>query len=155
MSRSADRVAQALGAAGIDAAILEMPESTRTAAEAAAAVGCDVAQIVKSLVFASEQGEAVLVLVSGIDRVDEELLALAAGSAIKRAGPDYVRERTGFAIGGVPPLGHREPLRTLVDERLLGHEVVWAAGGTPRTVFAVSPAALVRATGAGVVTVAC
>ena len=132
-----------------------MPDSTRTAEEAAAAIGCSVAQIVKSLVFrAVELDEPVLVLVSGADRVDEGRLGVTIGEAVERATGRFVRDRTGFAIGGVAPVGFETPVRTLIDEGLLGHEVVWAAAGTPNSVFPISPAELVRATGAEVVSVA-
>jgi prolyl-tRNA editing enzyme YbaK/EbsC (Cys-tRNA(Pro) deacylase) len=132
-----------------------MPQSTRSAQEAAAAVGCDVAQIVKSLIFRSITGdEAVLVLVSGADRVDEARLAEVIGGQVERATADFVRARTGYAIGGVPPLGHTEPVVTLLDEHLLDHALVWAAAGTPRAVFSIDPADLLRITSAKVVAVA-
>jgi prolyl-tRNA editing enzyme YbaK/EbsC (Cys-tRNA(Pro) deacylase) len=132
-----------------------MPESTRTAAEAAAALGCDVAEIVKSLVFRSVVGdEAVLVLVSGIDRVDESRLAEVVGEQVEQANGKFVRARTGYAIGGVPPVGHTEPLVTYLDEHLLDHALVWAAAGTPRAVFSINPADLLRITSAKVVAVA-
>jgi Cys-tRNA(Pro) deacylase len=149
-----ERVAAALRAAGIAAEILEFPQGTRTAQEAAAAIGTTVAQIVKSLVFLAD-GRGVLVLVSGRNRVDPGRLARAVGAArVERADADRVRALTGFAIGGVPPLGHVTPLDVLVDEDLLAYDVVYAAAGTPTAVFAVSPADLVRATGGRVVAVA-
>ena len=156
MNASMSRVAEALRERDIGAEVRELPDSTRTAPEAAAALGCEVAQIVKSLVFRGEEsGDPVLVLVSGADRVDERLLAEAAGEPIGKADADFVRERTGFAIGGVPPVGHTQPVATYAEERLLALEQVWAAAGTPRAVFGpVSPAELVRATGARVVAVA-
>jgi prolyl-tRNA editing enzyme YbaK/EbsC (Cys-tRNA(Pro) deacylase) len=123
------------------AGVREFPEGTRTAADAAAAIGCEVAQIVKSLVF-RRGDEAVLVLCSGANTVDEAPLAVAKADAA------FVREVTGFAIGGVPPYGWRTaPAETLVDEDLLAHEVVWAAAGTPRSVFPLSPAELVARSG--------
>jgi prolyl-tRNA editing enzyme YbaK/EbsC (Cys-tRNA(Pro) deacylase) len=119
----------------------EFPEGTRTAADAATAIGCEVAQIVKSLVF-SRGDDAVLVLCSGANTVDEVSLAVAKADAA------FVREASGFAIGGVPPYGWRTaPAETLVDEDLLVHEVVWAAAGTPRSVFPLSPAELVARSG--------
>jgi prolyl-tRNA editing enzyme YbaK/EbsC (Cys-tRNA(Pro) deacylase) len=150
------RVAEALRERELDAEVRELPDSTRTAPEAAAALGCEVAQIVKSLVFRGERsGDPVLVLASGADRVDEGLLADAVGEPIGKADPDFVRERTGFAIGGVPPVGHAQPIATFAEERLLALDQVWAAAGTPRAVFGpVSPAELVRASGARVVAVA-
>jgi prolyl-tRNA editing enzyme YbaK/EbsC (Cys-tRNA(Pro) deacylase)/mannose-6-phosphate isomerase-like protein (cupin superfamily) len=146
LGRSSSRVAEELR---------EMPESTRTATDAAAAVGCAVAQIVKSLVFRSVvSDEPVLVLVSGADRVDEALLAQVVGEAVEQATGKFVRERTGYAIGGVPPVGHAQPVVTYLDEHLLDHALVWAAAGTPRAVFCIAPAELVRITSARVVAVA-
>jgi prolyl-tRNA editing enzyme YbaK/EbsC (Cys-tRNA(Pro) deacylase) len=119
----------------------EFPEGTRTAADAAAAVGCDVAQIVKSLVF-RRGADPVLVLCSGANTVDVEALGA------EKADAAFVREVTGFAIGGVPPWGWRHPpAEVLVDEDLMGHEQVWAAAGTPRSVFPVAPAELAARTG--------
>ena len=123
------------------------PQGTRTAAEAAAAVGCEVAQIVKSLVFRRAGGDALLVLVSGRNRVDERKVEALVGEAVGKADAAFVRSATGFAIGGVPPAGHPSPLETLVDEALLEHDEVWAAAGTPRTVFPIAPRDLVGLTG--------
>jgi prolyl-tRNA editing enzyme YbaK/EbsC (Cys-tRNA(Pro) deacylase) len=121
----------------------ELPDSTRTAPEAAAAVGCEVGAIVKSLVFRSG-GEAVLALVSGGNRADEARLEAELGAPVERADADFVRAATGYSIGGVPPIGHPAPLRTLVDEDLLRYEVVWAAAGTPRSVFPIEPRELAQ-----------
>jgi prolyl-tRNA editing enzyme YbaK/EbsC (Cys-tRNA(Pro) deacylase) len=148
LAPSALRVRQALERAGLPARIVELPESARTAAQAAAGLGCEVAQIAKSLVFrGASSGRAVLVIASGTNRVDEALVAAAIGEAIGKADAAFVRAATGFAIGGVPPLGHAQPIETLFDEDLLRHETVWAAAGTPHAVFPASPAALARATG--------
>src|SRR5437588_1408324 len=154
------RVLAAAEAAGLNIEIQRFPEGTRTAADAARAVGCDVSQIVKSLVFIAGD-QPVLALVSGADRADPDRLstALAAdGSSplgpIRRATADEAREATGFAIGGVPPLGHVRPLTILIDQHLLRHDVVWAAAGLPDAVFAVSPDLLARAAGARVVEIA-
>jgi prolyl-tRNA editing enzyme YbaK/EbsC (Cys-tRNA(Pro) deacylase) len=141
------KVIAAAVAQGIDIDVREFPEGTRTAEDAARAVGCDVAQIVKSLVFTID-GEPVIALVSGAHRLDERALASAGGGTVGRADADAVRRATGFPIGGVPPFGHPQPLRTYIDDSLLEHEVVWAAAGTPRHVFAVSPHALALACGA-------
>jgi prolyl-tRNA editing enzyme YbaK/EbsC (Cys-tRNA(Pro) deacylase) len=132
------RVADRLAAAGLDVTVRELDDSTRTAAEAAAAAGCELGQIVKSLVFVDDRGP-VLVLCAGDRRVD------TAGLGVRRATPDEVREATGFAIGGVPPLGHSAPLRTLVDVSLRRFETVWCAAGTPRAVFEVGTAELIAA----------
>jgi prolyl-tRNA editing enzyme YbaK/EbsC (Cys-tRNA(Pro) deacylase) len=146
LPRSARRVQAALHALGLDVAVRELPASARTAAEAAAAVGVEQGAIVKSLVFrGARSGDAVLVLVAGDNRADEARLESALGEPVERADADFVRSATGYAIGGVPPVGHPEPLRTLVDEDLLRFEAVWAAAGTPHAVFPVAPAALARA----------
>ena len=124
-------------------AVRDFPEGTRTAVDAAAAVGCYVGQIVKSLVFRKESGGPLLVLVSGANRVDEHKLEQLVGEPIGKADAAFVRETTGFAIGGVPPAGNPSPIETLVDEDLLEYDELWAAAGTPRSVFAVSPDELV------------
>ena len=118
----------------------EFPEGTRTAQDAAAAIGCSVGQIVKSLVFLRD-GEPILVLCSGANTVDAQRLGL------DKADANVVRRATGFAIGGVPPYGHPAPLETLVDEDLLGYDEIWAAAGTPRSVFPLTPGELVERTG--------
>ena len=128
--------------------VLEFPESTHSSAEAAAAVGCDVAQIAKSMIFKAADGRPVLVVASGANRVDEKKVAALLGQKIKRADPDFVLLHTGVAVGGVPPVGHPTPPVTLIDQTLRGYETLWAAGGSPNAVFALSPADLVRMTGA-------
>jgi prolyl-tRNA editing enzyme YbaK/EbsC (Cys-tRNA(Pro) deacylase) len=138
--KSVWRVRQALDAAGIPANVVELPQSARTSGEAAAAIGCTVAQIAKSIVFRrTDTGGAVLVLLSGADRVDTARLAASVGGPVTRATPEFVREVTGFVIGGVPPLGHATPVETIVDEALLQYAVVWAAAGTPNAVFSADP----------------
>ena len=154
-SSGQSRFAEELRRLGVTSAVQEMPESTRTAAEAAAALRCDVAQIVKSLVFRSVvTDEPLLVLASGADRVDESRLAEVVGQQVEQATGKFVRARTGYAIGGVPPVGHTQPLATYLDEHLLGHALVWAAAGTPRAVFSIEPTELLRITSATVVAVA-
>ena len=148
------RVVDAAAAAGLPIEVQRFPEGTRTAADAARAVGCDVAQIVKSLVFMAD-GEPVLALVSGADRLDPQLLATVIGaSVLRRADGDEARAATGFAIGGVPPIGHARPITVLIDEHLLTHDVVWAAAGLPDAVFRVSPHALQAAAGARIAALA-
>ena len=143
-------VADAARAHGLDIEVVEHPAGARTAADAAAAVGVDEAQIVKSLVFTVD-GRMVMALVSGPNRLDEKRLAVASGGAeVGRADADAVRAATGYAIGGVPPFGHHSPLPTYVDRTLLDHEIVWAAAGTPRHVFAITPTDLVRLSNATV-----
>ena len=154
LSPSASRVAEELLRLGVLSTVIEMPDSTRSAADAAAALGCDVSEIVKSLIFRSVlRDDPVLVLASGADRVDETRLAEIVGP-VERATGRFVRDRTGFAIGGVPPVAHSRPLDTYLDEHLLRHDLVWAAAGTPRAVFSVDPRELVRVTSAKVVAVA-
>jgi prolyl-tRNA editing enzyme YbaK/EbsC (Cys-tRNA(Pro) deacylase) len=146
---SVEKVQQALKSMGLGAEVMEFPKSTRTAVEAAAAIGTTVGQIAKSLVFMAGD-EPVLVIASGANRVDVEKLHRLLGKKIIRPDAETVRRATGFSIGGVPPLGHRERLRTLVDEDLLNFTVVYAAAGTPNAVFAVSPTDLVGITEAEV-----
>jgi Cys-tRNA(Pro) deacylase len=134
---------------GLDIEVREFPAGTRTAKDAAAAIGVDVAQIVKSLAFQVDD-RIVMALVSGPDRLDEaKLAATAGGTTVGKADADAVRAATGYPIGGVPPFGHHSPLPTFVDHHLLDHDEVWAAAGTPRHVFAITPADLVRLSGAG------
>ncbi len=148
--------AQALRELGLDEVvplIRRFPEATRTAAEAAAALGCELSQICKSLIFAAD-GVPVLVLMDGASRVDLELVQKELGAdKVTRAKVDVVRETTGYAIGGVPPFGHRTRTRVLADRSLLGHETVWAAAGTPYTVFPMRPLDLVAHAGATLVDV--
>lgn len=149
-----NRVAAAARAAGLPIEVRIMPASTRTAEEAAAACGCDVAQIVKSLIFKGKaSGKPYLLLVSGKNRVNEKAVAGALGEEIVRPDADFVRAATGFAIGGIPPLGHATPIIPWIDEDLLQFGTVWAAAGTPSAVFPVDPKALARATGAAVISI--
>jgi prolyl-tRNA editing enzyme YbaK/EbsC (Cys-tRNA(Pro) deacylase) len=139
---------------GIEIEVREFPQGTRTAADAAAAIGCDVAQIVKSLVFVADD-TPVLVLTSGANRVDEAALAGVLGAArVRKATADEVRAATGYVIGATPPFGHDTTLTVLCDRDLTGHEVVWAAAGTPASVFPIAPDRLVEVTGARSVDVA-
>lgn len=143
-----ERFELAAAALGIDVAATEYPDGTRTAADAAAAIGCDVAQIVKSLVFTAD-GRPILALTSGANRVAVGRLAEAAGvDVVAQADADTVRAATGFAIGGTPPFGHDQVLDTYIDPDLLTHETVWAAAGTPSTCFPIAPAALLAVTNA-------
>lgn len=145
---SARRVQRTLAEIGFEFEVCEFPESTRTSAEAAAAIGCTLGQIAKSLVFrARESGRPVLVIASGANRVDEKKVGRRLGEKIERASPDFVRDKTGFAIGGVPPVGHAQALRTLLDRSLERHEEIWAAAGTPESVFRMTPRQLQRITG--------
>ena len=137
---SALKVQQAAIALGLDVLVREMPGTTRTAADAAAACGVTVGQIVKSLVFVGARtGTPFLLLVSGANRVDEARVARHLGETLTRPDADTVRRLTGFAIGGIPPFGHEQKIATYMDEDLLHHDVVWAAAGTPRAVFPLDP----------------
>jgi prolyl-tRNA editing enzyme YbaK/EbsC (Cys-tRNA(Pro) deacylase) len=151
---SAEKVALAARSANLEITIQVMAQSARTALEAAQACGCSVDQIVKSLIFrVSPSGRPILLLVSGANRVDEAKIAALVGGRIERPDANYVRDTTGFAIGGIPPFGHAVPLETLIDESLLRHDRVWAAAGTPLAVFAVEPKKLQQATKARIVAV--
>lgn len=145
---AAQRVQDALDARGHAGRVRVMPASTRTSAEAAAAIGCTVAQIAKSLIFRAKPSQrAVLVIASGINRVDEKKIAALVGEGIGKADADFVRAKTGFVIGGVPPLAHDTPSVVLIDRDLLALADIWAAAGTPHAVFPMTPAELVALTG--------
>jgi Cys-tRNA(Pro) deacylase len=155
LSASAQRFQEALRQRGFAHQVVELPASTRTAQEAAQAVGCQVEQIVKSLVFKGRQSQTpFLVLASGPNRVDERRLSELVGEPIEKADADFVRQHTGFAVGGVPPMGHRERVATFIDETLLQHTALWAAAGTPRAVFPLTPADLQAMTAGQVVAIA-
>jgi prolyl-tRNA editing enzyme YbaK/EbsC (Cys-tRNA(Pro) deacylase) len=147
LSPSAQKVQAALAARGFTLQVVELPQSTRTSAEAAAAAGCTVGQIAKSIVFrAATSDRPVLVLTSGVNRVSESAVAVLVGEPLAKADADFVRARTGFVIGGVPPVGHAESLITFIDEDLLQYAEIWAAAGTPNAVFRLTPEELVRLT---------
>ncbi|HEU4390736.1 MAG TPA: YbaK/EbsC family protein [Blastocatellia bacterium] len=147
LSRSARRIQDALSALGTDFEVVELPSTTRTAADAAAAIGCSVEQIAKSIVFRTvKDKKPVMVIASGVNRVNEVRIAEFVGEPVEKADAAYVREKTGFAIGGVPPIGHVEPLFTIIDEDLLGLTELWAAAGTPNSVFKISGTSLLEIT---------
>ncbi|AYF99033.1 YbaK/EbsC family protein [Protaetiibacter intestinalis] len=148
----AEDYAERLRALGLDVEVREFPEGTHTAQDAADAIGCPVAAIVKSLVFVLDDAP-LLVLVSGANRVDTDALGARLGGALGKADARTVKEATGYSIGGVPPLAHREPLRTVIDEDLLALDVLWAAAGTASSVFPIAPADLVRLSRAEVLSV--
>ncbi len=150
-SKSLTRVARALDAAGVAAEIMEMAEGTRTAADAAAAAGCEIDQIVKSIIFRGEaDGRVVLFLTAGGNQVDAAKASVVAGEALGKADAALIREQTGFAIGGVAPVGHVSPIRAFCDPRLMDFRVVWAAAGTPRHIFAADPRDLLAVAGAAI-----
>ncbi len=154
-SASVERVRAALAAAGVAAEIVELPGAARTAKAAAEFLGCDVAQIANSLVFRGEaSGAPLLVMSSGARRVDTARLGAVAGEAIGKADADFVRLHTGFAIGGVAPVGHAGALRTFVERSLAAHAAIWAAAGHPHTVFRLTYGELVRITGGAEIEVA-
>ena len=148
LSPSVQRVRDALQAHGFGREIVRLPASAHTSAEAARQLGCEVAQIAKSLVFRGRtSGRAVLVIASGANRVDEHKIAALVSEPVDKANAAFVRERTGFAIGGVAPVGHTEPVTTLIDEDLAQWPEIWAAGGHPSTVFRLGADELIRMTG--------
>ncbi len=149
LSPTAQKVQDLLTSQGFALHVIEFAESTRTSQEAADRAGCSLGQITKSLVFKGKQTrKPILVLTSGANRVDEARLAEYAGEPIGRADADFVRSVTGFAIGGVPPLGHAQPMATYMDEDLLQYETIWAAAGTPNAIFELTPTDLQKMTGA-------
>ena len=155
LSPSARRVQDAILFAGLECTVVELPASTRTAQEAADAVGCSVGQIVKSLVFRGKQsGKGIFVAASGANRVNEKRLKEYTGEGIEKASPEFVREITGFAIGGVSPVGHLQPIESYIDEDLLGYAELWAAAGTPNAVFKLAPSELTLLTAGRVVSIA-
>ncbi|MCC7129545.1 MAG: hypothetical protein B6D39_01600 [Anaerolineae bacterium UTCFX2] len=140
LSPSAQKIQQALETRGVKLQVIELADSTRTSAEAAQAIGCGVGQIVKSLVFKAKRSERpILVIASGVNRVDERRIEKLIGEPLGKADADFVRARTGFVIGGVPPFGHAEPVETFIDQDLLNYSELWAAAGTPHAVFRLTP----------------
>lgn len=147
MSKAIDRFLDAATSLNHDVEVRRFPQGTKTAEDAARAIGCDVAQIVKSLVFVADDGSPVLALTSGANRVDTSRLAAIAGArSVRRATPEEARASTGFAVGGTPPFGHPDPVRTFLDRDLFAHDEVWAAAGTPDAVFRTDPGELERVT---------
>jgi prolyl-tRNA editing enzyme YbaK/EbsC (Cys-tRNA(Pro) deacylase) len=152
LSPSSQKVQDLLISLGYDCQVQESTTTTRTASDAAALVGCHVGQIVKSLIFkGSITSKPILVLTSGANRVNEHLLSTHAGEYILRADPEFVRATTGYAIGGVPPIGHLQPMETYLDEDLMQYPSIWAAAGTPNSLFRLTPGELQKMT-AGKVT---
>ena len=134
--------------------IQTLPVSTRTASDAAAAVGCDLARIAKSLVFyAVATNEPILIIASGVNRVDKDKVGQYLGFKIKTASPDYVLEKTGYPAGGVPPFAHQQPIRTLIDKDLMLYDEIWAAAGTSNSLFPISPQQLIQLTNAQIVAI--
>lgn len=154
LSQSAMKVQQILNAYGLQLEVVELPTSTRTAQEAAQAIGCLVGQIAKSIIFQSlKSHQPVLVIASGSNRVSEKVIEGLIGESVGKADADFVRQHTGFVIGGVPPVGHTEQLRTFIDLDLLSYPEIWAAAGTPQAVFRLTPDDLIRITDGKVIQV--
>lgn len=152
LSPSAQRVQKALLDKGYTMDVMELPASTRTAIEAAQAVGCDVAQIVKSLIFKTKRSERpILIIASGVNRVNERVIEDLIGEPLGKADADFVRQQTGFVIGGVPPLAHIQPIQTFIDQDLFQFNELWAAAGTPNAVFKLTPQSLLEMTGGQVI----
>ena len=146
MSQGIKRVKEAIQKLGFEFEIRELPASTRTAPEAAQAIGCEVGQIAKSIVFQSESGQAILVIASGQNRINEAIISQILGEKIIKADADFVYRETGLAIGGVAPVGHLKPLKTFIDQDLSKFRQIWTAAGTPHAVFPLSFAELVKLT---------
>ena len=154
LSSSAQRVQDALNQFGVSCEVLELSNSTRTAQQAADAIGCTVSQIVKSLIFQGKRtGRPILVVASGSNRVNEKHLQRIVGEKIRKPDATFVREQTGFAIGGVAPIGHLQPIITFIDEDLLQYDEIWAAAGTPHAVFKLDPEILQKITGGQIISV--
>ena len=154
LSPTAQKVQDLLASLDFNFKVIEFQESTRTAQEAAERAGCTLGQIIKSLIFKGKTSDKpILVLTSGANRVNEERISEYAGEPIGRADADFVRTETGFAIGGVPPLGHAHKMETYLDEDLLQYATIWAAAGTPNAIFELTPDALRKMTGGKTVTV--
>ncbi len=154
LSPSAQKVQDTLRALGFSNQVQELPQTTRTSADAAQAIGCTVAQIAKSVIFkAKNSGKPVMVIASGTNRVNEKKIAAYLAEPVEKPDADFVRQRTGFVIGGVAPVGHSEPLDIFIDEDLLQFDHIWAAAGTPNAVFELTPADLVRMTGGQVISI--
>jgi prolyl-tRNA editing enzyme YbaK/EbsC (Cys-tRNA(Pro) deacylase) len=154
LSKSAQAIQELLTHNNIPSRVVELPDSTRTAQEAAAALGCTVWQIVKSLIFKTkETHRPILILASGANKVDEKLIEQTIGEAIVKADANFTREVTGFAIGGIPPIGHKQKIETLIDKDLLSLPELWAAAGTPHAVFNLNPQTLVGLTQGTVITI--
>ncbi len=154
LSESAQKIQEALLKKGLHVKVIEFPASTKTAVDAAKTIGCEVAQIVKSLIFRTKQTKRpILVLTSGINRVNEKKIAQVVHEDIEKADADFTREVTGFAIGGIPPIGHKEKIETFIDEDLLKYKEVWAAAGTPYASFCLDSSSLEKITNGKVISI--
>ncbi|ARC86721.1 hypothetical protein U732_2728 [Clostridium argentinense CDC 2741] len=147
LSKSAEKVQIVLNKFGFELNVIELSDSTRTAQEAADTIGCDVSQIAKSLIFKGKTSQKpILIVASGTNRVNEKAIKEYLGEKLEKADTDFVLTHTGFAIGGIPPIGHKTSITTLIDEDLMQYEEIWAAAGTPHAVFKLTPKILVEIT---------
>ncbi|KPU45738.1 Cys-tRNA(Pro)/Cys-tRNA(Cys) deacylase YbaK [Oxobacter pfennigii] len=154
LSKSAEKVQAVLNEFGYELNVVELPDSTRTAQEAADAIGCTVSQIAKSLIFKGKVSQKpILIIASGTNRINEKAIKEITGEKLEKADADFVLEHTGFAIGGIPPLGHKNTIATFIDEDLLQYEEIWAAAGTPHAVFRLTPKILSEITKGNIINV--
>ncbi|MBV7272952.1 YbaK/EbsC family protein [Clostridium thailandense] len=154
LKKSAEKVQIALNKFGLELDVMELSDSTRTAQEAANTIGCTVSQIAKSLIFKGKTSKRpILIIASGTNRVNEKSIKEHIGEKLEKANADFVLEHTGFAIGGIPPIGHKNPIATLIDNDLMQYEEIWAAAGTPNAVFKLTPKVLVEITNGEVISI--
>lgn len=154
LSKSAEKVQSALNQFGFELNVVELSESTRTAQEAADTIGCQVSQIAKSLIFKCKNSQKpLLIIASGTNRVNEKVIKQYIGEKLEKADADFVLEHTGFVIGGIPPIGHKNSITTLIDEDLMQYEEIWAAAGTPHAVFKLTPKILTEITQGSIVSI--
>ena len=154
LKKSAEKVQIALNKFGVELNVTELPDSTRTAQEAANAIGCTVGQIAKSLIFKGKTSQSpVLIIASGTNRVNENAIKEYAGEELEKADAKFVLEHTGFAIGGIPPVGHKTPIITFIDQDLMQYDEIWAAAGTPNAVFKLTPKILAEITKGSIINV--
>jgi Cys-tRNA(Pro) deacylase len=154
LKKSAERVQTALNEFGLELSVMEFSDSTRTAQDAATAIGCEVSQIAKSLIFKGKTSQKpILIVASGTNRINEKAIKQYVGEKLEKADADFVLEHTGFAIGGIPPIGHKNSITTFIDEDLMQYEEIWAAAGTPNAVFKLTPKTLSEITSGNIVCV--
>jgi len=154
LKKSAEKVQTVLNEFGLELNVLELNDSTRTAEEAAKTIGCTVSQIAKSLIFKGKNScSPILIIASGTNRVNEKVIKEHIGEKLAKADADFVLEHTGYAIGGIPPIGHKDTIITFIDEDLMEYDEIWAAAGTPNAVFKLTPAILVEITKGKVISI--
>lgn len=154
LKKSAEKVQTTLNEFGLELNVMELSDSTRTAQEAANTIGCTVSQIAKSLIFKGKTSQKpILIVASGTNRINEKAIKEHIGEKLEKADADFVLENTGFAIGGIPPIGHKNPIATFIDEDLMQYEEIWAAAGTPNSVFKLTPKILAEITRGSIICV--